>query len=84
MKVKMVVNQCWSMDFVVDQLSNGRRFRILNIVDEYSREVVGQLVSTSISVQRSRFLDQVAETHDLPRQVVCDNGTKFTSKAMFF
>lgn len=85
MEVPMAVNQRWSMDFVADQLSNGRRFRILNIVDEYSRELVGQLVSTSISgVQVSRFLDQLAETRDLPRQIVVDNGTEFTSKAMFF
>jgi len=84
-EVPMAVNQRWSMDFVADQLSNGRRFRILNIVDEYSREVVGQLVSTSISGQQvSRFLDLLAETRDLPRHIVCDNGTELTSKAMFF
>ena len=81
----MGVNQRWSMDFVADQMANGRRFRILNIVDEYSREVVSQLVSTSISGQQvARFLDFVAENRDLPRQIVCDNGTEFTSKAMFF
>ncbi|MDC0088867.1 IS3 family transposase [Porticoccaceae bacterium] len=85
MEVPTAVNQRWSMDFIADQLSNGRRFRILNIVDKYCREVVGQLVSTSISGQQvARFLDQLAETRDLPRQVVCDNGTEFTSKAMFF
>lgn len=81
----MGVNQRWSMDFVADQMANGRRFRILNIVDEYSREVVSQLVSTSISGQQvARFLDFVAENRDLPRQIICDNGTEFTSKAMFF
>lgn len=85
MEVPMGVNQRWSMDFVADQMANGRRFRILNIVDEYSREVVSQLVSTSISGQQvARFLDFVAENRDLPRQIVCDNGTEFTSKAMFF
>ena len=85
MEVPMGVNQRWSMDFVADQMANGRRFRILNIVDEYSREVVSQLVSTSISGQEvARFLDFVAENRDLPRQIVCDNGTEFTSKAMFF
>ena len=73
------------MDFVADQLSNGRRFRILNIVDEYSRDVVGQLVSTSISgVQVSRFLDRLAETRNLPRQIVVDNGTEFNGEAIFF
>jgi putative transposase len=85
MEVPMNINERWSMDFVADQLSTGRRFRILNVVDEYSREVVGQLVSTSISgVQVSRYLDRLAETRGLPRHIVVDNGTEFTSKAMFF
>ncbi len=44
-------NERWSMDFVSDQLSNGRRFRVLNIVDDFSREMIGQLVSVSISGQ---------------------------------
>ena len=75
----------WSMDFVSDQLSNGRRFRILNVVDDYSREVIGQLTSFSISGhQVARFLNQLGEVRDLPDQITCDNGTEFTSKAMFF
>ena len=73
------------MDFVSDQLSNGRRFRTLNIVDDYSREMVGQLVDFSITgAQVARFLDQLSETRALPDKIVCDNGTEFTSKAMFF
>jgi putative transposase len=78
-------NQRWSMDFVSDQLSNGRRFRVLNVVDDYSREMVGQLVSVSISGQRvARFLDQLSEERPLPSVIVCDNGPEFTSKALFF
>ncbi len=51
------VNQRWSMDFVSDQLATGRRFRVLNIVDDFSREMVGQLVSISISGhQVARYL----------------------------
>ena len=46
----------WSIDFVHDQLAGGRRIRILNIVDDYSRRCVGQLVDTSISGQRMMFL----------------------------
>lgn len=42
-------NQRWSLDFVSDQLASGRRFRVLNIVDDFSREGVGQLVDTAIS-----------------------------------
>ena len=84
MAVPTAPNQRWSLDFVSDQLANSRRFRVLNIVDDYSRECVGQLVDTSISgAAVSRFLDQLAFTRGLPRTLVCDNGTEFTSKAMF-
>jgi len=78
-------NQRWSMDFVSDQLSNGRRFRVLNVVDDYSREMLGQLISTSINGRQvARFLDQLIEERRKPSKVICDNGTEFTSKAMFF
>ncbi|OMH39608.1 integrase [Motiliproteus sp. MSK22-1] len=85
MEMPSAVNQRWSMDFVSDQLSTGRRFRVLNIVDDYSREIVGQLVSVSISGARvARFLDELRDNRGLPKSIVCDNGTEFTSKAMFF
>ena len=85
MVVPVERNQRWSMDFVSDQLSNGRRFRVLNLLDDYSREVIDQLVSFSISGQQvARFLDQAIESRGKPATVVCDNGTEFTSKAMFF
>lgn len=79
------VNERWSMDFVSDQLAGGRRFRVLNVVDDYSREMVGQLVSVSISGRQvSRFLSQLIEQRGKPKKIICDNGTEFTSKAMFF
>ena len=85
MEVPSAPNQRWSMDFVSDQLSNGRRFRVLNVVDDFSREMVGQLISTSISGQQvARFLDQLGNGRRLPPMIVCDNGPEFTSKAMFF
>ena len=85
MDVPLQVNERWSMDFVSDQLSSGRRFRVLNIVDDYSREMVGQQVSVSITGnQVARFLDELRESRGLPKSIVCDNGTEFTSKAMFF
>lgn len=53
------LNQRWSIDFMSDQLATGRCFRILNVVDDYSQECVGQMVDFSISGQRvSRLLDQ--------------------------
>jgi transposase InsO family protein len=77
--------QRWSVDFVSDQLASGRRFRILNIVDDYSRECLGQIVNTSISGEWvTRFLDAYAGHQSLPQSISCDNGSEFTSKAMFF
>lgn len=79
------VNQRWSIDFMSDQLANGRRFRALNVVDDFSRECVLQIVDFSISGQRlARELDQLAECRPLPGTIVCDNGPEFTGKAMFF
>ncbi|QJQ95199.1 transposase family protein [Halomonas sp. PA5] len=73
------------MDFVSDQPASGRRFRVLNIVDDFSRECVGQWVDTSIPGRRlARFLDEIAQQRSLPASIVCDNGPELTSKAMFF
>ncbi len=84
-RLPKAVNERWSMDFIADQLANGRRFRVLNVVDDFSREVIGQLVSVSISGRQvARFLSQLIEVRDKPKTIVCDNGTEFTSKAMFF
>ena len=78
-------NERWSAEFVHDQLADGRRIRILNIVDDFSRVCVAQLVDTSISGERTvRLLDQLAETRGLPEVLSLDNGSEFTSKAMFF
>jgi putative transposase len=85
MAIPTTVNERWSLDFVHDQLSCGRRIRILNIVDDYSRTCVGQLVDTSISGQRMvRYLDELQESRGLPDRIVLDNGPEMTSKAMFF
>ena len=76
-------NERWSVDFMSDQLADGRRFRILNVVDDFSRECVGQLVDTSISGARmARFLTEL--DRPLPKTIVCDNGPELTCKAMFF
>lgn len=81
----MESNQRWSLDFIHDQLSNGRRFRVLNVMDDFNRELLDQHVGFSIcSLQVARFLNQLCETHGFPKQIICDNGTELTSKAMFF
>ena len=79
------VNECWSMDFVHDELSDGRRFRILNIIDNFSRECVGQVVAISITGKRvADYLSELIDKRDAkPGSIVCDNGTEFRCKAMF-
>jgi putative transposase len=78
------LNERWSLDFVSDQLANGRRFRVLNIVDDYSRACVDQLVDTSIFGERlTRFLDELNLTRPLPNMIVPGNGPELTSKAIF-
>jgi putative transposase len=84
MAVPSQSNERWSLDFVSDQLANGRRIRILNIVDDFSRTCVGQLVDTSISGARlARYLDELKTERGLPTTIVLDNGPELTSKAMF-
>lgn len=84
LEVPQRANERWSLDFVHDQLSDSRRIRVLNIVDDYSRVCVGQLVDLSISGQRmANFLDDLASTRGLPKRIVMDNGPEMTSKAMF-
>lgn len=76
-------NQRWSLDFVSDSLSCGRRFRILNIIDDFSRECLAAVVDTSISGERvGRELDRIAEMRGYPNMVVSDNGTELTSNAI--
>lgn len=85
MAVPMRANERWSLDFVSDQLACGRRFRILNVVDDHTRECVGQLTDVSISGARmARYLSELGIERKLPATIVCDNGTEMTSKAMFF
>ena len=86
-KTPATVNECWSMDFVHDQFSDGRCFRVLNIVDNFSRECVGQIVDVSITGQRvANYLSELIEWLGVkPARIVCDNGTEFRckEKAMF-
>ena len=76
-------NQRWSLDFVTDSLAWGRRFRVLCIIDDFSRECLGAIVDTSISGHRvARELDRIAELRGYPCMVVSDNGTELTSHAI--
>lgn len=77
-------NARWSLDFVHDQLANGRRFRVLNIVDDVTRECLAAIPDTSISGRRvARELTALIARRGKPGLIVSDNGTEFTSNAMF-
>jgi len=83
MAVPQGANQRWSLDFVSDTLIDGRRFRILCVIDDYSRECLATVVDNSISGRRvCRALDAIAEHRGYPALVVSDNGTELTSNAM--
>jgi putative transposase len=76
-------NQRWSLDFVSDALVDGRRFRILCVIDDFSRECLATVVNNSISgIRVARELDRIAEYRGYPCMVVSDNGTELTSNAM--
>ncbi|WP_443026492.1 IS3 family transposase [Sphingomonas sp. HMP6] len=76
-------NQRWSLDFVHDQMATGRRFRILNIVDDVTRECLRAVLDTSISGKRVvRELGDLIAERGAPRMIVSDNGTELTSNAV--
>jgi putative transposase len=77
------INEVWSMDFVSDALAAGRRFRTLNIVDDFSREAAAIEVDTSLSgVRVTRVLDRLKIERGLPLHIRSDNGPEFISKAV--
>ena len=81
--VEAKANARWSLDFVHDQLACGRRFRILNVVDDVTRECLAAIPDTSISGRRvARELTGLIERRGKPDMIVSDHGTEFTSNAM--
>jgi len=83
MVLPLTINQRWSLDFVSDTLSDGRRFRILAIVDDFSRECLTLVVDTSLGgVRIVRELERLALERATPRVIVSDNGTELTSVAV--
>jgi len=76
-------NDRWSLDFVSDQLACGRRFRILAIFDDCTRECLAAVADTSLSGQRvARELDLLIGSRGRPKTIVSDNGTELTSNAI--
>lgn len=83
MLIPLAPNERWSIDVVSDQLTDGRRFRILTIVGDCTRESLGLVVDTSLSGTRvTRELDQLIAERFKPKMIVSDNGTEFTSNAI--
>ncbi|MBY3116068.1 IS3 family transposase [Rhizobium bangladeshense] len=81
--VEAKANARWSLDFVHDQFACGRRFRVLNIVDDVTRECLAAIPDTSISGRRvARELTTLIERRGKPGMIVSDNGTELTSNAI--
>lgn len=81
--VEARANARWSLDFVHDQFAGGRRFRVLNVVDDVTRECLAAIPDTSISGRRvERELTALIERRGKPGMIVFDNGTELTSNAI--
>lgn len=71
------------MDFVSDALGDGRKFRALTLVDDYTRECPAIEVDFSLPGGRVvQVLDRIATTRGYPRRIVCDNGPEFRGEAL--
>jgi len=77
-------NQCWSMDFVSDKLADGRSFRILTVVDQFTRECVGLEADRSMTGMKvAQALERTTrERSSLPESITVDNGSEFCSRAL--
>ena len=76
-------NTRWSLDFVSDVFGIGRRFRILAVIDDFTRECLALVADTSLSGARvARELDDLIRRHGRPQTIVSDNGTELTSRAI--
>ena len=79
----LAANQRWSLDFVSDQMTDGRRFRILTVIDNCTRECLGLVADTSLSGRRvARELDAIILRRGRPETIISDNGTEYTSNAI--
>ena len=74
------INECWSMDFMHDQLQSGQNYRLLNVIDDFNREGLGIEVDLSLPSQRViRALEQIIEWRGKPKMIRSDNGSEYTS-----
>lgn len=81
--VPTAANEQWSMDFMGDSLADGRAFRVLNVVDDATRECLASEVDTSLPGTRvTRVLDRLVAERGKPKRIIMDNGPEFTCKAL--
>lgn len=81
--IPVAPNDRWLLDFVSDQLTDGRRFRILTVVDDCMRECLALVADTSLSGSRvARELDRLMLERGKPKMIVSDNGSELTSNAI--
>ena len=77
------INLCWSLDFMSDALMNGRRFRTVNVIDDFNREALGIRAGFSLPAERVvEFLDEIAEKRGYPNELRVDNGPENISSTM--
>jgi putative transposase len=80
LSVPTAINTCWSMDFMHDQLSDGRSYRLFNLIDDFNREGLAIEVDLSLPSERViRALNQVIEWRGKPQTIRCDNGPEYIS-----
>lgn len=78
--VPAAINDVWSMDFMHDQLRDGRSFRLFNVLDDFNREGLGIDVDLSLPAARVvRALEQIIEWRGAPKRIRCDNGPEYIS-----
>jgi putative transposase len=78
--VPAAINAVWSMDFMHDQLADGRKYRLFNVIDDYNREGLDIVVDFSLPADRvTRALEQIIEWRGKPRAIRCDNGPEYIS-----
>lgn len=83
LEVPLAPNEVWSMDFMHDQLGDGRSFRLFNVLDDYNREGLGIEVDFSLpSVRVIRSLEQIMQWRGKPKVLRCDNGPEYISEAL--
>ena len=83
LSVPQAINQVWSMDFMSDALSDGRKIRTFNVMDDYNREGLAVEVDTSLpSLRVIRALEQVIEWRGKPMALRCDNGPEYVSQTL--